>query len=304
MTFKGVSDLADFSHSEVIRASLVAFLDDSLIRIGAVANAASGLYGGNFSTLYYADEPYANGKVWNSPKKNWVWEYDAEAIPVSGVYVNGALVTSGYQIDYKNGRIIFDTAINRNSSVSVNYSYKTFHIDDFESLPLFSRLQQQSIRVEQNVPNSGGLIELVGNRVQLPAIAIEMVTDDQFYPYELGSQTMKMTKSVILHILGTKDTKRVIDKVADIISIQKGKTIGVFDVEQVIRATGQPLTFQGYVNNPSGTYNNLINNYRWTYGLQGGKVYVDNAYKSEATDINGLYHVPVRWEIEGVLYTD
>ena len=82
--FNGVGRLTENTLINELEENMKAYLDWGFLNIGAYVNVdipTSGLYGGTFHQLKTTDTPgYKNGQVWQSPKKDWVWE--------SGFYYN------------------------------------------------------------------------------------------------------------------------------------------------------------------------------------------------------------------------
>ena len=107
--FNGIEQLAENTLINELEENMKAFLDWGFLNIGGYVNVnipTSGLYGGTFHELKTTDTPgYKVGQVWQSAKKDWVWEsgfYWNDGIndnntpnSISGVVVNGTHALSG-----------------------------------------------------------------------------------------------------------------------------------------------------------------------------------------------------------------
>src|SRR5690606_24942466 len=131
------------------------------------------------------DPSYTAGQVWEAARKEWIWEDNAEyedknsithsPIEVSGVYINGNFSSSGFYIDYPNGRVVFDDV--QTGPVQAEYSYRVVQTLISSREPWFKELQAGSFRVDDtgfSVVGSGGWNTLAQSRVQLPAVVIEI----------------------------------------------------------------------------------------------------------------------------------
>lgn len=134
-TFSKVSNIGDTLFTSELESNLKWYMDWGLLGIGGwsdVTKPTSGAFGGDFSDLRAVQDPaYNNGEVWESARKDWVWEtgtlytdqsVDYSGIQISGVYVNGTLygtgdATYGHHYDFPNGRVVFDSAINTTDKI-------------------------------------------------------------------------------------------------------------------------------------------------------------------------------------------
>jgi hypothetical protein len=136
--------------------------------------------------------------VWEAYRKNWVWESGISAttqqpISISGLFINNTFYATGnvskpYYIDYTNGKIIFNTAISTTSNVQLEYSHKWVEVVPAQGIPFFREIQLGSFRNDDGfqVSNSGGWAQLGETRVQLPTIAVEVLTPQSLQGYQLG----------------------------------------------------------------------------------------------------------------------
>jgi hypothetical protein len=192
----------DSTLSNTLLDNFVAMYDWGLLDRGQFYNInipESGIYGGDRHKLRTAQDPnYTDGQVWEGYRQNWVWESgisatDEQPITISGVFVDDTFyatgnVTKPFYIDHPNGRVVFDTALTTTSAVQLEYSHKWVQVIPAQGVPWFRQIQQGSFRNEEGfqVSNSGNWVQLGQTRVQLPAIAVEVVPAKSLQPYQLG----------------------------------------------------------------------------------------------------------------------
>ncbi len=290
--------VTDSSISESILDNFINFYDWGLLDAGGFYNIKmpqSGIYGGDRHQMRMVDTPnYNDGQVWEGYRKNWVWEgsgnidgVDEQPIDISGVYVDStfydnANVTHPFYIDYPNGRVVFDSPISTSSTVEVEYSHKRVSVIPSEGVSWFRQIQQNSFRNEKDfqVQGSGGWVQLGQSRVQLPAIAIEVVPAKNTKPYELGGGQWVHTDVVFYTI--TENHWECLNLV-DTVVAQNDRTIEMFDPTEVAASGVSPFTFEGGRQRelrghavPSGLYPNLVDNFNlgkcWIFDTRGGDV--------------------------------
>lgn len=257
--FKGVTNYGDTSILENLATSTILWMDWCFLNIGAFSNyrlASSGNYGGNFSQLRHISDPrYSNGKVWETPRSNLVWEsgMNYPSINVSGIYVDGSLVTSGFTLNYPLGRVVFDTAINPSSVVKMEYSSKQIKILDSNNLPFFRKGQTDSFGI-QTLP-SGQWSTFPESRLQYPLIAIETAQQGNFKGFEIGSDTLEGKIAVYAHIVG--ETKEV-DRIANILANQKDTKYYLIDEKMMVQSGKVVLDYNGAKTNTTSTYPEIV----------------------------------------------
>lgn len=313
--FKGITDIGDQSYTDALKANIITYLDYGFADAGGYNNVQlsdTGQYGGSQDVLYSVDNPnYTDLTVWQSNRKNWVWENDLEIgspISISGVWVNDTLMTSGYNVDYNNGRVIFDTALSASDNVQIEYSYKYVAVEDNDSLPFFKVLQKDSERFDDNlrIVDSGNNLELVENRVQMPVIGVNVLTDRKQNGYQIGNFDKVVRDRIVLNIFAQTDTQA--NMIADTILKQQNQTIFMYNPKAVAEDQAFPLNYNGYLVNPSSSYRELIQptgvgGYRYTDGVQAGKLYfADISAENGAWMSDEFYHKTVRITTETILY--
>jgi hypothetical protein len=267
-TFKSLTHYGKVTISEQLEVNLTSFFNWGLLEVGAFTNVRipnTTIRGGEapYKLRPVVDPNFANGRVWESQRCNWVYEsglnYSTQPIYHSGVFVNGVFkntAASGFAhyVDYPNGRIVFDTAISPSSTVTCEYSYKRVKVTDIDD-PLFRLIQERSFHTDDaNIPSGNGeWARLASSRLQLPIVAVEIMADCSFSPKMIGGGQYKH-QEVAFHVIA--DTALERNKLCDIIAAEKERTLLLFDINKIANANSFALLSNGNLN-PSG-----VNNYR------------------------------------------
>lgn len=316
INFKGVTNIEQSSTNEIIEANLISYIDWAFLELGAFFNIqipSSGAYGGNRHRLRSVIDPrYSNGQVWEGYRQDWVWESGLrqsaeQPIQISGVNVDDTFYPygSGYYIDYKHGRVVFDTSISTTSNVNLEYSHKWISVVGAAEVPWFRNNQQRSFRVDDAnfLANSGDWNDLADTRLQLPLVAIE-VTDNTYEGYQLGGGQWSRGQ-VILHVLSEND--QITKRIANILSDQGESTIFVYDPDLMIEDDRYPLDYRGEKTANPLCYPDLIaatgdGGYRTVNKVQHGKLRIfDSHGQNHGQLTSSVYHSTVRWATEVVL---
>lgn len=266
-TLRGFSNIADPSISEILRTNLLVLFDWGFIDKGGFFNVtipSSGAYGGNWHILEPVQDPYyTDGQVWQSRRQNWVWETGTSQgtpIPISGIFLDGSYIanTGSYTVDYPNGRIIFDQAQSLESEIKVAHSYKYIKITDARNIPFFRKLELNSFRPDdQFFPvSSGDLIEIGQTRLQLPLVAIEVLSNRNYEGYELGNTTRYVRTEVVFHVIAENDA--IAGRITDAIAGQDEKRFFLFSPKLMAQNNAFPLGFDGDITSGNLTYPNLV----------------------------------------------
>lgn len=312
--FKGIDNISKPSFTDILSLNIINYLDYGFADIGGYFNVnlnTNGQYGGRKDILRPANDPrFPQNKIWESKKKNWVWENDLSIgtpIQISGVYINNTLVSSGYNIDYRNGRVIFDNAVSPSSTVALEYSYKWVYIDDTQNLPINRRLDRNSFRFEDSnfIVGSGNSNTLADTRVPLPFVGVNVLEEKTTKPYEIGSYSTLTKNRVLLNIFSESKTEA--RKIADTITAQENRTIPLYDPYSLAQNSGSPLDFRGYLQNQSSTWKNLVKpsgdgGYLWG-GSQNSNTRITSCVTEDGDWLHeNMYHITVRLTTETVLY--
>jgi hypothetical protein len=166
-----------------IRQSLFNLLDHKLLENGAYVNITTGTtdtFGNNSATFRSVTDSElfggAAGHIFQSSFHNFVYESGVLNQPsptlISGVYVDGIFTpkSSNLEIDYVNGRAIFNTAISTSSVVRANFSYKEYSfVRPDNSDPFKNKSKYISNSEIEDSPSPAS-----PNLIYLPAIFIEV----------------------------------------------------------------------------------------------------------------------------------
>jgi hypothetical protein len=315
-----ISNIGDSTISSLIQDNLIEHFDWGFMDAGGFVNISvptSGLYGGDKHKLRLVDDPrYTSGQVWEGFRSNWIWQsgFSGPAQPlttttppspgVSGVYVDGNFKsitdtgTYSHYIDYPNGRVVFDSPISTTSEVTAEFSYKWVKVTRADE-DFFREIQYRSERADGDftLVGSGDWSQLADNRLQLPAVAVEVVKDRSLSPYALGGGRHIVNTDVLFHVLAEDDFER--DKLIDIISLQEDAEIAMFDSDRIGRSGVFPLDYRGMVNANPKIHTELIKpsgdgGYKYS-GVKGGSITITDSRVSISDAISpNLYHGVVR----------
>jgi len=256
---KHVTELGQTLLTSQLESNLKTYWDWGLLEVGGFSNVSiptSGAYGGTFDRLRLVDDPaYTLGQVWETARKDWVWEtgldYSVAPTDISGVYINSTMYATGdatyaHHYNYPLGRVVFDTAIPTTSAVQLNYTYRHVQTYVADQAPWWDEIQYNSYRVDDDTfdnHGSGNWQLLAQHRVQLPAIVIEAVPRRAFKPYEIGTVGNYVYQDVLFHVLAESRWWR--NQLIDAISLEKDRTIWLYDNNSIAGITGYPLDERG-----------------------------------------------------------
>jgi hypothetical protein len=272
--------VSDATLSEILLDNFINFYDWGFLDAGqfyTISVPQSGIYGGDRHQLRVVDSPnYTAGQVWEGYRQNWVWESGVDGtteqpIQISGVFVDNSFyatgnVTKPFYIDYPNGRVVFDTAILNTSSVHLEYSHKWVQTVPAKGIPWFQQLQQRSFRSDDGfqVSGSGGWMRLGQTRVQLPAIAIEVVPAVSLKPYALGGGQWVNT-DIVFYVMTENHWECT--NIVDTIIQQNDRSLTLFNPTEVAISGASPLNYRNELRHlhsyGSGLYPNLVEYHSW-----------------------------------------
>jgi hypothetical protein len=298
---KGLSDYGDYSSLEMLRDSVIKWLDWGFITAGAYANVTlptSGEYGGDFSQFRYVDAPgYTDGQVWQGARSNLIWESGlAKGTPVdiSGVYVDGGLVTTGYSVNYPNGTVTFDTPISTASIVQLEHSIKHIQVIDINQSDIFKQGQYESYRVDRfDQAQSGEWSQLAQTREQLPLIVIDVATRRTATGYELGNGVLNTSPDIVCHVI--TETGSDCDRIADILQLQQDSKIYLANTNMMADSGVVILDYNGNKTNTTMTYPEMVaegTSYR------GSECYFKDTSIQERQTLGDAYKRTVRLKCE------
>ena len=278
---KGVTSIFNSTLSNEIQDNLIEFFDWGFMSYGNYFNVTIGEQspdGFDYSLLQISDNPnYDPGQAWEGFRKNWIWQSGISYSPaplvgtnnsipgISGVYVNDTFYPSdttgqyAHKVDYFNGRIVFDSSIPLDSKVQAEYSYKYINFIYANNFPWIREVQYRSLDKTSNDADYDIPSEM---KIQLPAIAIEVVPSRTFKPYQFGGGQFTYT-DVLFHCLAEDAYTR--NSLIDIISYQNDKQFCFFDSNSIVASGDFPLDYLGYPNSGALTYPNLVNKHKGTF---------------------------------------
>jgi len=313
---KGFDNVHDVGLNNEIQDGLIEYFDWTLLEKGNYFNVTLGELspnGEDYSKLRVsANEHYSSGQVWEGFRKNWVWQSGVDFSPatltntdenfpgVSGVYIEGVFEPSSgvgqyaHYIDHFNGTVVFDSAIPTGTLVQAEFSYKYINVVYANNLPWFRQIQAKTQQPattfldldkgDWNIPPEA--------RLQLPAIAIEIVPSRRFKPFQLGGGQWVHT-DVLFHCIAEDEVTR--NKLVDIISLQNNKTIHVFHSNAMDSSGNFPLDYRGVPVPSALRYPDLIDLH------DGGKLRLTNTLVQDMVTFDtNIFGGVVRVTTEGI----
>ena len=302
---RGALNTQDPLITQTLVENFISFYDWGFVDKGGFYNITtptSGIHGGRRDVLKRKKEDgRTDGTVFEGVRGNWAWEtgvsYSAQPIRPSGVYINDTLYATGnttypFNIDYQNGRVVFDNAIPSTGTIEIEYSDKWVKWTTSDGIPWLREIQQNSFRVDNPTFmhfGSGDWNSYAQARVQLPAVAVEVVGNRSITPYQLGGG-QDSNSDIIFYVFTEK--KWECDNISDMIAMQNDRTIELFDSTAVGVSGVYPFDENGYLNEnalPSGLYPNMVDDFNY------GKCFITNTQVQNRKQIHpSLYHATVR----------
>lgn len=303
-TFHNVSSITNKNRISLLEDNVKSFLDWSFLHIGGFVNVSiptSGVAGGSFHILKSSEDPVLKDKVWQSPRKDWIYEsgivYESGSpIAFSGLYLNNTFLPAptgsgsyGYNVNYPLGQIVFNNSVSSKSTVTANYSYR--YVQVYKSSDNFWWKEVQKETYNPSNFNKQDYSITSVHRVQLPAIIVELIPRTIQIPHQLGTVDNIIIQDVFLHIYTENANQRNI--LVDILLHQKDKTVYLYDINDVIKNNKYSLNKFGNIN-PSGyNYPNIIQNFpSYWCTIKDSTIGELNSLSSS------LYNAIVRWSIE------
>lgn len=270
-SLKAFTTLDKFSHSMNLERNIVMFFDYGCLGISGYQNFYFNTTHNNLSlgklkpvtdTQYPAT---STAKAWEGFRTNWVWESDSNlsgAISITGVYVNNVFSGSGFNVNYKKGQIIFDTAISTSSTVKASFSAKSIYWDTADST-WYRELITETYKYNSfDAAGIGSGIRTVMNnhRIQLPAVIVEVTTQNNFKPYQLGGGSW-YRPVILFHVFAENpDQKKLI---TDLICSQNEHSFLGVDFNSVKASGDFPFNSYGFLSSGAKTFAELQPLYSW-----------------------------------------
>lgn len=302
----GFSNTQNLTISNVLLENFVMRYDWGFVDKGGFFNnklASSGIYGGDRSKLYSLKDPnYTEGKIWQSNRENWVWETGTSVgTPISptGIFINNTYYPNDgttYKINYKEGKIVLNTAISTSSNVKLEYSSKYINVQAAQGIPWIRNIQRLSNRSDDpqlSYRGSGEWATLGQTRVQLPALLIDVSPIQSTRPAQLGGG--KWVHNHITYYIITEyewQAKNIMDHIAG----QDETVINLFNPNDAMRSGVYPFDASNFLRGnatASGMYPQLVQNFKYK------DCYIFDTGRSELTQLNpNLYFGTIKCKTE------
>lgn len=286
--FKLISQhYGDDKYMTILENNIQQWLQWAFLRVGAWTDVdipQSGGYGGDFSRLRSAKDPnYTDGQAWEGVRKDWVYETGVDYVDSTGgthnpnvvgtPEIDGTPTADPYYVDYKNGRIIFDTEIATTSIVKVAHAYRNVQVYRADSAPWYQEIQYRSLRPDSSQftqIESGVWSPVPTQRIQLPCIVVGVVpavnagigSKGDTRGYQLGNGKLWINQEILFHIFSETRAER--NDLCSTLITQTDKVIWLYDTNAVGVAEAFPLDYRGEKAG-SNQYLDLVSEtgYRW-----------------------------------------
>lgn len=294
------------------------FSEMHFLREGAFQPIVSGqeFYDGSDMSLLLADTSaddtlfgVSDGQVWQLPFRNIVHE---SGVPIdgrnitsppqvmSGVYIYGAFRPTNdpefpHQIDYLNGRVIFESPLDLDAQVNADFAAKDVRFGFEHDFNQQFRTGYLESKYTTNPLTSMQIVYPSGGAQPFPAVFIE-IDDRKFSSYELGNRSLIIEDKIKFHVWALDDLQR--DNIVDILTSQARKRVPIIDFNKV------PLPLSGIYNTISNEYipyQEILRNRQLTTTVGTG---TPIRYITDIEDVES-YNVPAADEFERamVVYT-
>lgn len=298
---KGTKTFYDFGVNDQVSYNIKSRLMYGLLEMGAFTNVN---YTDSYGTL-----KRSSAKVFEGLGAGWVWESGIQVLnslpspyPVSGIYFNntfypnGSTITSGsfsstWYVDYRHGRVIFNSNTPAGTQIKCNYSARdvaVYLVDEPEWKIVVDNYINRFDTIDDLAP-SGIAGVLKKNRVWLPCVSINL-RDIENDPLQLGGGEIANC-AIFYNILSDNafSTRRLCDTILE----QNETSIDLYN----INIAPFPLKHNGSLNSGVVEYPSLCQRggpYFWTYSFleetNGGFVDSDgDLYHGQIRQIAKVY---------------
>jgi len=272
---KGSNSFYSYDASDIIQENIKQWLNYGLVEKGAYTNIQETAANSGYSYLQrVSDSRYGDFKVYEGLGPSWVWESGISQpqglqapSQVSGVTLDGVFtpVGSGYTVDYRYGRIIFDNATS--GVVTCNYSMRDVLVETKDSITWDIITEEYSSAYQEagDLSPSGIAQRIKEKRVWLPCVIVD-VQESTMSPLQLGGGEIQEF-TVFYHIFSDNDASA--KRLVDLITNQYSKRVNLYNVNQSTQ-----LDFTGDIASGAKTYLQLAQKTSpefWTFG------YIDNS---------------------------
>ena len=300
--------------SNQLEYNLAAFIDYCILYAGGFINVKANVgntnvHGIQHDKLYPVNDPnYKDGQVWQTMRKNWVYESgiggaglysggysshgNTSPYTITGIILdetgkisNTAVGTYSHVKDYKNGRIIFNTKISTNTSLRLSYAYKWVQVYTYADAEWWQELQYATDEngKHHKTKDKGDFFVDPKNRVQLPAVVLEIVPRSSSTPYRMGDQSMVLDQDVLIHIVADNYYDR--NNITDMIRLQEDRVIKMYDINTVAKSGAYTYNIDGTLNSLRKDYSELVNDNTYFYNTCRLKNMVVSTVESPNPDL-------------------
>jgi hypothetical protein len=315
---KGFESIHDYSISNNIQDSLIEYFDWGLLEKGNYFNVTKGELSPNGQDMsrlrLSSNDSFVSGQVWEGFRGNWVWQSGVSGVGISppivgvnpnypgisGVYINNQFQPSSgvgqyaHKIDYFHGRVIFNSPIPTGSLVQVEYSYKYINVVYANNVPWLKEIQTRTSNPTSRFydVSTGSWDVPPESRLQLPAIAIEVVPVRRFRGYQLGGGQWIYT-DVLFHCVAEDENTR--NMLIDIVSLQNEKSVYSIDGDKLSFEGKFPLDMAGSPKPSAMLYPEIIT------GYNAGRFQIRDAKVEDMRMVtSNLFGGIVRFTTEGI----
>ncbi len=295
LEFYGISNYREPTQTELMEFATVEYLKWAFLKCGGFTTHKY-----NSPTNMDLLKMESSG-IYRARRSNWVYETGLsgtiEPVSISGVYIDGTLSTSGFDIDYNGGRVIFSVPSNTGSEIRVEHSHRTPNI--YKIGDWFQQVQFDASPLNPDFNNSSsGIYNILNeNRIQLPAVVVHIPTKvvstgnlDAPKGRGLGSITSYHKQDTLLYVMANSQAECA--KIHDILINQKPSTYMGLDKQEIMVQGTYPLDYNGYLRDDAEMYPELVSNTPWQ------RIDINNTKSIPITSLPNFHIALVTWNTE------
>ena len=280
-TFMGVDNIGSTQLLNELENNYKSFLDWGFINAGGFTNInrpTQNIAGFDLHKVRPTkDTNYPTNSVWQTPRKDWVYEsgisyVNQSPVEISGIYINNAFypgptgnATIGYSLNYPEGKVYFNQSVPPSSVVEMNYSYRNIQVYKTEQFPYWREIQYKSLENKTgfNLSDKGDFSIGSEHRIQLPSVIIETIARSNSRPFRLGDKSLYIDQDILLHVLS--DNPKDKNNITDILRLQEDRVIWLYNTDSIIKSGVFALNYNGAKNINGQNYDLIVNNleYQW-----------------------------------------
>jgi hypothetical protein len=277
----GVDNIGSTQLLNELENNYKSFLDWGFINAGGFTNVnrpTQNIAGFDLHKLRPTkDANYPTNRVWQTPRKDWIYESgisygNQSPVEISGIYVNNTFypgptgnATIGYSLNYPEGKIYFNQSVASSSVVEMDYSYRNIQVYKTEQFPYWREIQYKSLENKTgfNLSDKGDFSIGSEHRIQLPSVVIETIARSNSRPFRLGDKSLYIDQDILLHVLS--DNPKDKNNITDIMRLQEDRVIWLYNTDSIIKSGVFALNYNGSKNTNGQNYDLIVNNseYQW-----------------------------------------